>query len=887
MIPDHRESLLAPDTSVLARKLSFSDVSADEMPMGTIAAPEKLKVFVRARPLAAGEVASDMSLTESAVSIRTVKNSAQGRDSVEEASFSFDTVFGQKATQEQVFESAMLPQVKSLFTGRDTLTFAYGITNAGKTYTIQGRGDSDEMGALPRALQATFVALEAHRARKAALAEGADAAPPQAVSGAAGLLELEDECSYEVRASFLEVYGNDAFDLLALPSDNASNKLNAQLPPGAQPKRVPLRLKEDKGQVFVEGLKEVELPDFESATRAVQLGWTQRAQATNGINDESSRSHAVLCLKLLTRKPGMDAKAPPQITRLCVVDLAGAERQKKTQADGKRLDEAKTINKDLMVLGHCLRDLRYNQLHSKGTQKVPPFRDSRITMLFRDYLSGNGQISVIAALSPRSLDAGGTLDTLRFAAIAQQVKIVTATQPPSNKKDAPLPSCAVPGQRAVVDKGAAGAGLKGPRPAGASNAHAHANAAGARVSATDGVSERTSAGDWGAASAEIEAENLALREQVVALQGRLLAHEADKMTMEREIREEVAAEMKEHLESTEAEMKERLEMERHNTEEMYHKKLALVKTNTDKRADAASVAAHTEILQQTRDNQRREAEHAAQVRRLEEQLDARRVELEDAKVELEALQAAAPKAQSAAIDAQSAAAAAAGDLASERTERVRLEAELGESEAARAQACAQVETLEFQLHSEREAKAGLQSQINELQGRLSNVIELSKQGRRKSTKATSSKAAIKEAEENWASLDRAEPPSPAKRALGEATNMQNEDAPNSADDSPKRSRLSRRLRGASLMLGGGASNERHSQGHGLEAEGSTVLDAVPESKAAKPSKMMGKMMRTMMGGKKGGAVLEDTSQVYLEVGGGGMPEPTPIARRTRAGRAAA
>ena len=86
--------------------------------------------------------------------------------------------------------------------------------------------------------------------------------------------------------------------------------------------------------------------------------------------------------------------------------------------------QARSINQDLMVLGHCLRDLRWNQSHNKpGTQKVPPFRDSRITMLFRDYLSGNGQISVIAAVSPRFADVTGTLDTLRFAAIAQQVRM--------------------------------------------------------------------------------------------------------------------------------------------------------------------------------------------------------------------------------------------------------------------------------------------------------------------------------------------------------------------------------------------------------------------------------------------------------------------------------
>ena len=172
-----RDSLIAPDTNVLRRKLSFSTVSADELPMSTLSAPEKLRVLVRARPLAAGEKASDMVLSRDTVAIRTTKPSAAGRDSVEESSFAFDNVLDGKATQQEVFDAAMRPQVRSLFAGHDTLTFAYGITNAGKTYTIQGRDSDEEMGVVPRALHLAFAALEAHRARNG------DPAPAPTASG--------------------------------------------------------------------------------------------------------------------------------------------------------------------------------------------------------------------------------------------------------------------------------------------------------------------------------------------------------------------------------------------------------------------------------------------------------------------------------------------------------------------------------------------------------------------------------------------------------------------------------------------------------------------------------------------------------------------------------
>ena len=135
-------------------------------------------------------------------------------------------------------------------------------------------------------------------------------------------LGLDPTCTYEVRASFLEVYGNDAFYLL-VPTEKGA-------------KRQALRLKEDKGQVYAEGLKEAELPDVETALSAVALGWEQRSASSNGINDLSSRSHAVLCIRLITHRPG---NAKPLSTRLCVVDLAGAERQKKTGSSGARLNE--------------------------------------------------------------------------------------------------------------------------------------------------------------------------------------------------------------------------------------------------------------------------------------------------------------------------------------------------------------------------------------------------------------------------------------------------------------------------------------------------------------------------------------------------------------------
>ena len=112
-----------------------------------------------------------------------------------------------------------------------------------------------------------------------------------------------------MKASFLEVYGADVYDLLA-PTERANNHGIA-----TEGRRV-LKVKEAKGQVVVDGLKEVELPDVGTALTAVQLGWDSRQSASNGVNDRSSRSHAVLCIKLITTNPDW---VRPKVTRMHVV----------------------------------------------------------------------------------------------------------------------------------------------------------------------------------------------------------------------------------------------------------------------------------------------------------------------------------------------------------------------------------------------------------------------------------------------------------------------------------------------------------------------------------------------------------------------------------------
>ncbi len=47
-------------------------------------------------------------------------------------------LFGPTCTQAEFFEGTISSQVHDFVHGKNALVFSYGVTNAGKTYTIQG-----------------------------------------------------------------------------------------------------------------------------------------------------------------------------------------------------------------------------------------------------------------------------------------------------------------------------------------------------------------------------------------------------------------------------------------------------------------------------------------------------------------------------------------------------------------------------------------------------------------------------------------------------------------------------------------------------------------------------------------------------------------------------
>jgi kinesin family protein 20 len=74
--------------------------------------------------------------------------------------YTFSHVFAPETTQSDFFTKTTLPLVSEVLQGRNALLFTYGVTNSGKTYTIQGGSQEGSAGILPRTLDVVFNSVE-------------------------------------------------------------------------------------------------------------------------------------------------------------------------------------------------------------------------------------------------------------------------------------------------------------------------------------------------------------------------------------------------------------------------------------------------------------------------------------------------------------------------------------------------------------------------------------------------------------------------------------------------------------------------------------------------------------------------------------------------------
>ena len=107
-------------------------------------------------------------------------------------------------------------------------------------------------------------------------------------------IKLSDNKKYAIWISFYELYNDSIYDLLAVPIKNARATL-------ANNERPQLKIREDTNRIpYVEGLTHVPVFNTKEAIRVLKFGEKNLQKSSNSINANSSRSHAVFCLKIVS-----------------------------------------------------------------------------------------------------------------------------------------------------------------------------------------------------------------------------------------------------------------------------------------------------------------------------------------------------------------------------------------------------------------------------------------------------------------------------------------------------------------------------------------------------------------------------------------------------------
>eukprot|EP01062_Namystynia_karyoxenos_P046886 TRINITY_DN3526_c0_g1_i1.p1 TRINITY_DN3526_c0_g1~~TRINITY_DN3526_c0_g1_i1.p1 ORF type:complete len:1515 (+),score=658.37 TRINITY_DN3526_c0_g1_i1:85-4629(+) len=330
---------------------------------------ENIKVFIRCRPLSQKEADAghksvvELLLGDGVVMVHHVVGDPDR--------WTFDAVINNSLSQSDIFTTWISPMVDSVVEGFNATIFAYGQSGSGKTYTMTGIMEREDLiGIIPRAFRHLFAFLKANSTAQR---------------------------KFNIYCSYMELYNGKVRDLLT--SDTKS-----------------LQIREHKDKTFfVEDLLQPQIKFEEDLLRHMEEGTHRRHVGATELNTDSSRSHSVFTVYVQCEEISDDGDCRSVTSKLNLVDLAGSERQSKTHASGDTLKEGCNINLSLSALGTVIDTI------VKGRGHIP-FRSSPLTMLLKDSLGGSSKTCMFANINPSDANISETVSTLRFADRAKQIK---------------------------------------------------------------------------------------------------------------------------------------------------------------------------------------------------------------------------------------------------------------------------------------------------------------------------------------------------------------------------------------------------------------------------------------------------------------------------------
>ncbi|KDN42769.1 hypothetical protein RSAG8_06523, partial [Rhizoctonia solani AG-8 WAC10335] len=329
-----------------------------------------IRVFCRVRPSLAHERESPDGLAQLSfpdkekqeIIVTSQSESATGATREVVVPFTFDRVFAPGSSQQNVFEEISL-LAQSCVDGYNVCIFAYGQTGSGKSFTMEGGETEETRGMIPRAVKQMFRVTE-------------DLGPRG--------------WEYKMEGQFLEIYNETINDLLGTGEIDKKKH----------------EIKHEKG-----GRTTVTDVVVGSSAAPTCANDKRRTVAATLMNERSSRSHSVFTLRVTGHNTHTGESCSGALN---LVDLAGSERLNSSGAASHkdRLKETQAINKSLSALGDVIAALGNN-----GEKGHIPYRNSKLTYLLQNSLSGNSQDAslMMMNMSPLAAHLGESLCSLRFA----------------------------------------------------------------------------------------------------------------------------------------------------------------------------------------------------------------------------------------------------------------------------------------------------------------------------------------------------------------------------------------------------------------------------------------------------------------------------------------
>ncbi|KAJ5606452.1 hypothetical protein N7510_009233 [Penicillium lagena] len=308
----------------------------------------------------------------------------------EEYAFQFNAVYDSDASQQELFDAegtsciplkihppsnqsygTVAPTIKHLFNGFDVTIFAYGVTGTGKTHTMRGGKTLADRGVIPRMLSGIY-----RRSRKIEK-------------------DSDGETKVQVSLSYYEIYNDKVYDLFEPPE----KRTLAGLP-----------LRDNGGKTVVVGLTEKPCTSLKEFEGLYDQANTNRSTSATKLNAHSSRSHAILAVKVTVFSPDQT-----RVSTASAIDLAGSEDNRRTENDKERMIESASINKSLFVLAQCVEAI------NKKQHRIP-YRESKMTRILSLGQNNGLTVMILNLASVRSYHLD-TISSLNVASRTRKIEV--------------------------------------------------------------------------------------------------------------------------------------------------------------------------------------------------------------------------------------------------------------------------------------------------------------------------------------------------------------------------------------------------------------------------------------------------------------------------------